>query len=302
MNILSEKILSDYQVRKTWRQKTEFLDMMKKEFSDGIIEEGGFPKSRNFIIGDIQKARVVFCAHYDTCAALPFPNLIMPKNIFMTLLYNVLICIPFILVMFVASFLIGLITDSFLVNYFGTLFAFVAVFVGVFFLGVPNRHTANDNTSGVVTLCELISELSDEQRCESAFVFFDNEENGLLGSSFFRKKHKNLFLEKLVINFDCVSDGDNMLLVIDKNSKRKYGEKLVKAFRDTDSKKAWHENASTTFYPSDQVGFPMSVAVSSMKHKRLFGLYMDRIHTNRDTIFDRDNIKWIVESVRSFLS
>ena len=55
----------------------------------------------------------------------------------------------------------------------------------VFMGGKPNKHTANDNTSGVITLLELMNRLSPEQKERTAFVFFDNEENGMLGSAFF---------------------------------------------------------------------------------------------------------------------
>lgn len=99
----SRHILASYQMRKTRKQKTAFLEFMKREFPQAAVEEGGLFRSRNLVIGDLNSANVVFTAHYDTCAALPFPNLLMPKNILGTMFYMLLICIPLFAISFVLS-------------------------------------------------------------------------------------------------------------------------------------------------------------------------------------------------------
>ena len=197
MTTLSELIFSDYQVRKTKKQKLRFIELMQSRFPELRIEESRILHNRNLVIGDMERARVILSAHYDTCAALPFPNFIMPKNIPITVLYSLLICIPFFLIAFGFNFLLTLVTDDFLVHYWASLLLIIGLMVLVFFLGPPNKHTANDNTSGVVTLCELLERLPQEQREKAVFVFFDNEENGLLGSAFFRKLHKKEINDKL---------------------------------------------------------------------------------------------------------
>ena len=32
------------------------------------------------MIGDMDKADIIYTAHYDTCAMLPFPNMIIPNS------------------------------------------------------------------------------------------------------------------------------------------------------------------------------------------------------------------------------
>ena len=76
--------------------------------------------------------------------------------------------------------------------------------------GPANRHTANDNTSGVITLLEIALSLPEELRSDVCFVWFDNEERGLLGSAAFAGKHKETKKGALVLNFDCVGDGDSL--------------------------------------------------------------------------------------------
>ena len=84
--------------------------------------------------------------------------------------------------------------------------------------GPANEHTVNDNTSGVTTLIDTMTILPDELKSDVAFIFFDLEEAGLVGSKSFFKKHKNVMNNKLLVNFDCVSDGENILLVLNKKA------------------------------------------------------------------------------------
>lgn len=301
MHSLSETILKDYQVRKTKKQKSRFIDMIKENFPEAKVEQGGFLNNRNIVIGDIDNAEVIFSAHYDTCAVLPFPNLIMPKNIFFTILYSLIICIPFFVAMHLTNYLLGFFTDEFWIHYYISLFVFIGLFLLVFIFGIPNKHTANDNTSGVVALCEMILSMTKEEKSKCAFVFFDNEENGLLGSAYFRKLHKTQIKDKLLINLDCVGDGDNFIVVENKPANEKYGALLRGAFSENMGKTMYFEKSSTTYYPSDQAGFPISVAVASMNKSRLFGLYMNRIHTRRDTVCDEGNIAFVCESLTAFV-
>jgi hypothetical protein len=54
-------------------------------------------------------------------------------------------------------------------------------------------------------------------------------------------------------------------------------------------------------YPSDQAGFPVSVGVAGMKKKRFVGLYMNRIHTIRDTVMRRENIEYLTDGTLRLL-
>ena len=45
------------------------------------------------------------------------------------------------------------------------------------------------------------------------------------------------------------------------------------------------------FYPSDQAKFRRGVGVCALKKSPVFGYYMDRIHTKRDTVLMEENIQ-----------
>ena len=300
MTELSQKIFESYQVRKTKKQKEAFLELMQSNFPEATIQEGRFPKYKNLVIGDVKSEKVVLTAHYDTCARMVLPNFITPKNPLLSILYSFVIVIP----MFIVAFLLGLLMG------FLQIPAEIAkwVILGLYFLflyimiaGPANPNTANDNTSGVITLCELYACLEPAQRAKVAFVFFDMEESGLWGSTGFRKQYKKIMKQKLLINFDCVSDGDTMLLAVSKAARKKYGQNIDDSFIPTDNKTVLLAKAENIYYPSDQMGFKETVAVAALKHKPIIGYYMDRIHTKKDTQFDKENIKLLCEGVLRFV-
>lgn len=299
MNEISREILDKYQVRKTSSQKTAFIAFMKEKYPRLHVEEGGFPRCRNLVVGDPARAKMVFCAHYDTCTVMPFPNLITPKNILFYLLYSILVCLPFLALGGVATVLMSFLTDSYAILYWTFLVVYFAAFFGMMLLGPSNKHTVNDNTSGVITLCELLEKLPESVREQICFVFFDHEESGLWGSKQFFNTHKAAMKNTPVINFDCVSDGDHILLVQSKPFLKKYGEALKAAFADEDGLTVHFEKSSTTLYPSDQGNFPVSLGVAAMK-RGWMGLYLDRIHTPRDTVMKEENIRYLVDAAARF--
>lgn len=303
MTDLSKTILADYQVRKTKKQKTAFIDFLCAQIPGLQVEHGGFGNNRNLVLGDVNTAKVIFGAHYDTCAKLFIPNFITPKNIPLYIGYSLLLCIPFGIIAGLINGLLHMVTDSFFITYWGTFLPTMALIFWMFMGGKPNPNTANDNTSGVITLCELIAAMTEEEKSKVAFVFFDNEENGLLGSSWFVKHHKKDDLKnKLMINFDCVSDGDHILFVQNKPALKTYGDALKSAFPNADGKTVYLESASNTMYPSDQGNFPMSVGVAALKKKKFIGLYMDRIHTPKDTVFEEENITFLVNGAKRMMN
>ena len=139
------------------------------------------------------------------------------------------------------------------------------------------------------------------QRQDVAYVLFDNEEKGLLGASAFIAAHPQIARRALIINMDCIGDGDTILLVTGKKLPAEYVEKLRAAFVETDAFKVRIESAKKVNYTSDQKHFPYSIAAAAMKKKKWLGLYMDRIHTSRDTICAPENIEYVVECARKMV-
>lgn len=304
-NNWKEMILPEYEVRKSKAQKARFVDMLSEKYGDRLrVEETrGLIKSRNVIIGNPERAKVVFTAHYDTAPVMPFPNFITPKNIPVYLLYQLLlvlvIYIPVALVVGVSMYLTRGLSES--VQIIINEAVFFASLIGIMWLlldGPANRHTANDNTSGVVAVLTLADRLTSD---DFAFILFDNEERGLLGSSSYAAAHKSVRENTMIVNLDCISDGDHVMFLI---SKKASGSAYAAALESMAlnvlgeyGKSAIITGPRGTVYPSDQRSFKVSIGVAALKKSRscLIGYYMDRIHTKRDTQFDDANIAAICD-------
>ena len=114
---------------------------------------------------------------------------------------------------------------------------------------------------------------------------------GLFGSMSFARKHKKEMKDKLLLNFDCVSDGENILFALRKGAK-KHQNAIKTAFEAKDSFKI-DVATKGVFYPSDQMQFPCGVGVATLRATKGGLLYMNRIHTRRDVIYREENIAFL---------
>jgi len=306
MTEFSKHILENFQIRKTRKQKAAFRDALTEELRRlgyTVTVEKGFA-ARNVVAGDPDGAEVLLTAYYDTCPRLPFPNFITPRNMLWYILYQFVLIIP------MGVLAIGAEVGTILLweILFGTdcpvLLAMAALYLVLYLFldGPANKHTANDNTSGVVTLLEIAAALPEEERGKVCFVFFDNEEKGLFGSAAFVKAHKTAKKRALVLNFDCVGDGDSIQFYPAKPLKRDAAltARLTAAFPAAGGKTA-EVVTGFGFYPSDQKHFAKGVGVCALKKNRIFGYYMDRIHTKRDTVLEEENVRFLRDGVLRYL-
>ena len=271
---------------------------MQSRFPELQIQSKG--KTRNLIIGDVEKASVVLSAHYDTCARSPFPNFIAPMSPVISILYSLMIMLPIILVVQVIAQLLSLAGADSLICYLVSMSTLCAL-MALLFVGPANTSNVNDNTSGVITLCELMVNLSASEKSKVAFVFFDREETGMQGSSFFRRHYRKVMKSKLLINFDCVSDGDHIMVAASKKARKQYAKALDSSFAPTDTKSILQVNEEKILFPSDHMQFPCSVAVAALNRKPFIGYYINKIQTPKDTVLDKANIKLLCDAILKLL-
>ena len=287
-------VLQQYPVRKSKEQKKVFREdvcqYMQQLGYDTALERGRFGCT-NVVIGNPSEAAYLVTAHYDTCARMPIPNLITPCNFWTFLAYQLLA----VLVVFTPAIVVGaalfLLSDnaklSFAVGY-------LVMWLCLFFMqfGPANKHNANDNTSGVVTLLELAKSLPQLYRNKVCFVLFDLEEAGLIGSASYQRTHKKETANQIVLNLDCVGDGSELLFLPGKKVRKnaefmaalrnvtgEFGERSIRL----------HEKGFCT-YPSDQKNFPLGVGIAAFHKTKRNLLYLNRIHTHKDTVLEITNI------------
>ena len=294
MTPIAEAIFEQFEVRKSKKQKAAFrawAGELAAQCGYTAKEEKGSLGAVNLVMGDPETAKVVFTAHYDTCAVLPFPNFITPKAPLIYILYQILITVVLMVPAFVVYFLLLPVVDPLLAYWVFLVLLWADILLLI--AGPANKHTANDNTSGTITVLEIMQAMPAELREQAAFILFDLEEAGLLGSSGYASAHKKAMKDKPVINFDCVSDGRDVLFVTRKKS-RPLAELLRECFAGTDEVSTQVATRGC-IYPSDQTAFPCGVGAAAFKRGIGGILYMDRIHTPKDTVFREENIAFLTE-------
>ena len=298
-------VLSRFPVRKTKKQKAAFRAAVQSYLEDldyQVTEEKGSSGSRNVIIGDPEKAKYLVTAHYDTPARLPFPTFNTPCSFLPFLGYQIIITALLFLLPIAVSAILGMLSlETHLASLFGNLLLLTEC--ALMLVGPANPNNANDNTSGVVTVLEIARTLPENQRHKVCFVLFDLEEAGLLGSASYYKKHKKAARNQLVLNLDCVGDGDHLMMFPTKTLKkdRKKLTSLYKACGYFGKKSLLVHEKGFSYYPSDQKHFPYGVGICALNKKKKT-LYLSRIHTPKDTVLDETNVNILRAAISSFIT
>ena len=305
MLITPMDVLTAFPVRKSKAQKQSFRASVQAYAQrlgyETRVEKGSFG-SHNLIIGDPENARYLITAHYDTCARLPIPNLITPCNFWLFLAYQIMVALVMLLPPVIPGLLAGWLTNSREIGYYLWYCLFWVNLILMLF-GPANKTNANDNTSGVVTLLEIARSLPENQRHKVCFVLFDLEEAGLIGSASYRKAHKEATNRQVVLNLDCVGDGDHILLFPTKKLKKDVSKlrPIYKCCGYFGEKSVLVRDKGFSIYSSDQASFPYGVGIAAF-HKSKAGLYLSRIHTPKDTILEETNVNILRAAIISMIS
>lgn len=305
-----DTLIEKFPIRKTKLQKECFRnwvmdECMKLGYTAQVETKGS---SNNVVIGDADKAEAIFTAHYDTPAVMPVPNFITPCNVLVYLLYQIVLTVAIFAVSGLVAGSLGWLAkiifgDGELAFWVGYLAELVSLFglLGLMLFGPANKNNANDNTSGMASVLETMARIPAEKRGKVAFILFDNEEKGMLGSSAFASKHKDVKKNTLLVNMDCVGLGENILFFSPKKARgHAHYEKLVAGMNVQAGRNLEMFNMEGHLYPSDQSQFKHGIAVCSCKKAKVIGYYCDKIHTKHDTIADAGNIAFIADGLAAF--
>ena len=284
-------VLHRFPVRKSRKQKQAFRDAVQS-YAQGLgynikIEKGTWG-CRNVIIGDPETAAYLVTAHYDTPPGLWVPNLMVPCNLLLFILSQILITLGvFVPAIVLTALAVWLLPDL----WYPVLLVSLWLTLGLMLFGPANRHNANDNTSGVVTLLETAASMPENLRSRVCFILFDLEELGMVGSSFHRKKHRHASDLQTVLNLDCVGDGDTIMFIPNKGLKKdgKKLNRLISLERRCGDKQVKVRDKGFAIFPSDQMPFPRGAGICAL-HKNKLCHYCGRIHTFRDTILEYTNV------------
>jgi len=294
-----------FPVRKSGRQKRAFREAVKamaESLDYPYREEKGSFGLCNVVMGDPEKSKFLVTAHYDTCAGMLIPNLITPCNLLPYILWQIVMLFWMVALPAVIAVPVWLATGNGEVSYL-LWYGLFWVNLLLMLLGPANRTNRNDNSSGVATVLEIMRSLPAAQRDKVCFVLFDLEEAGLIGSSAYRKAHKAASEHQLVLNLDCVGDGDHLLMIPTKKLKKRpeIMQSLNKITGIFGEKEIILREKGFSVYPSDQRNFPLGVGICALR-KGPLGLYMSRIHTRRDTVLEQTNVNILRSALTSLIT
>ena len=309
---LYETILTKHQVRKTYGQKLAFRTWLKhylKQMGIEMTEDNYRSNGTNVLIGDPTTAEIILTAHYDTQPNALFPIIMSFSNWFSFILSQLYFFIPLIFFMAIANgialllFKEGLINigDGFItLNFIPFQFLLLLFYLQVAY-GFPNKHTANDNTSGVVTLLNIITKMNHDDLSKVCFVFFDQEELGLVGASKFKKKYRKSIRNTPLINFDCVANGKHISFIAKQEFRdSRFNKLLIEGATSVKDKYPFHVRFVTAFthiFTSDQLIFKNSVGVVASHKYPIIGYTLTRLHSRFDTKYDNQNIEYLTDAM-----
>ncbi len=309
-----DELNEKYPVRRTAEEKAAF----RKHITEYVASKGGQGrtettkngKNENVVIGNPLTADIVFTAHYDTPGRSLFPNIMIPRNQVLFYAYQfvpviVLLALTFLLTIIggvIGALIMGYVEERLIFVLF--LLFYYTIFYLMFF-AFKNPKNYNDNTSGVATLLEIFDKLNSTQLQKTAFIFFDNEEKGKKGSKEYFADHKEQMKNKLLINFDCVGNGEHILFIAKKGAENlPVYQALQEVFRSE-----MGETYKIEFYPmkgsesnSDYKNFPCGVGCMACKKTKGGLLYADKIHTPKDVEVCDENITFISDKIVKYLS
>ena len=102
-----QEVNARFPVRKSKVQKAQEMG-----YAARMEENKAICTNRNIVVGDVDKAKVLVTAHYDTPATVGLPNLMLPMNRPMFYLVQALIALVMVVFIFIPTGIVKKLTGS----------------------------------------------------------------------------------------------------------------------------------------------------------------------------------------------
>ena len=305
MQDLLNEINNRFPVRNSSEQKASFRAWAadRAQQASHTVHEENNDGHMNLVIGDPDRAKVIFTAHYDTPRRSFQPNMMFPVCAPLRYVYMFAIIVPMLGVSLFGGWLaqraLGEDVSIFLRRNV-MLAVYMALYFGLFLLlfrGPANKHNKIDNTSGTAAVLTLSERLPNDDKV--AWILFDDEEKGKKGSKAFAEAHSEIKTGTLVVNMDCVGNGTRFLASVADGARSDHAfAMLEKALTGIDALVFPAAKASMN---SDQRNFDRGVGLCACLPSRVAKWYVPRIHTVRDTVASWENIDTLATALETFV-
>ena len=301
---IREQITQRFPVRRTNEQKRAFRAWMLEACAgmgySARVEE--VKKHHNVVIGDPETARAIFTAHYDTPASFFLPNLMTPRNRVIRPVRQIGMILLYVLFGAAVGVPVWLLSGDGQLGFVAGWLVYMA-FALMAMIGPANKNNVNDNTSGVAAVLEIMSRIPAEERSKAAFILFDDEEKGLLGSKAYAKAHPAVKEQGFVINLDCVGDGEHVLLISSEKAREADAyTALVQGMEAASGRELHIFPMETSTGSSDHKSFKTSSVIYACRVAKGIGFYCSKIHTKKDTVCEQVNLHFLAEGLSAFVT
>ena len=301
MSRFADRIARDYPVRHTEKEKAELRAYLLRELKEmgytaklqtreSPLARGG--GSTNVVVGDVDRARIILTAHYDTPLRELLPPLIMPTRPMTSALYQALTPILAIAAALVISFAVTMPLNA----PFWTMPLFLLLLVGMIAylrFGPGEKNNLEQNDSGVAALLETAAALSPRWRGAAAFVFTD----GMGGAKAVKKQYPSA-AEKTVISLDCVGAGQEILFLPSRYSRwnTEALDAILESFDGVagEGKSCFLKTDGIVYYPAGNRAFRYSIAVCACDKLAGFGRI---VRPRRTKKIDEENLRILKEGL-----
>lgn len=274
MNRFVQRLAQEFPLRRKDKEKAEvrswLLHQLREMGYDAQLQSAR--DATNVVAGDVEKAKLLITAHYDTGLRDLLPPFISPTRPVTQLLYQMLTPLLTLVGSFLLSFAI-----SFPLNRPGLMLPLFLLLLAACLLYLrfgPSETESGicDNASGVAALLETAASITPRYRSEIAIAFLDGGAMNGKGARALQKAHPCV-REKSVICVDCVASGDELLLLSNKGA-RWDGElldALNASFENTDKKTVFNKTDGLVYFPGDARVFKNAVTVCAVERLPGFG-------------------------------
>lgn len=274
MNKTVQRLAQDFPLRRKDKEKAEVRSWLLFQLRE-MGYHAQLQSSRdatNVIAGDLEKAKLLITAHYDTGLHDLLPPFISPTRPITQLLYQALTPVLALVGSFLLSFAI-----SFPLNRPGLmlpLFLMLLVACLLYFRFGPSETKSSlcDNASGVAAVLEAAAAITPRYRGEVVIAFLDGGAANGKGARALQKEYPCV-KEKSVICVDCVAAGDELLLLSNKGA-RWDGElldALNASFENAGKKTVFNKTDGLVYFPGDARVFKNAVTVCAVEKLPGFG-------------------------------
>ena len=292
-----QALLERFSVRKSETEKAAFRDALMEEMEsmgyEPRIEESGILKAKNLVVGDPDKAVIVFCARYDTPARRFVPSVLFPANPVLDFLMQILNMILLLVPSLVLYVLLWQILGHTAVLLFFLVYLALLMLDAV---GFPNRSNRNQS-SGLQVLLRMLESWNGQVPEKAAVVLLDRGEVFHLGARGFAKAHPEVQFTKLVLDVSSVGLGNHLLLSPRKGAAKCTGYRtLMRYLEHVEGCDFRALHAPGLLGVGDDRPFFCGMQLMACE-KGPLGLWIRHLHTPKDTEADEQQIHAIARAL-----